>query len=104
MVHVLARIRRPRMETKMKQKSSQVEWSPEALAAMGEPNLVYVREVLAADVLADVDMEFPIITPEKGAVWYAVHAADGERIAVLEDRDLAFAAARGNDLKPVSVH
>lgn len=78
--------------------------SPEALAAMGGPNLVYVREVPAADVVAEASTPFSIVAPAADAVWYAVHAADGSRIAVLEDRAMAFAAARGNDLKPVSVH
>lgn len=84
--------------------------SREDLADMGGPNLVYVREVPAADVVAEVETDaqgeamFSFIKPDEGAIWYAVHAADGSRIAVLDDRDAAFAAARGHDLKPVSVH
>ena len=35
---------------------------------------------------------------------YAVHGVDGERLAVVGDRKLAFMLARQNDLSPVSVH
>ncbi len=76
--------------------------STEELAAMGGPNMVYVREVPAADVLADTPMRD--VTVKEGAIWYAVHASDGSRLAVLDDRDTAFATARGHDLNPVSAH
>jgi hypothetical protein len=39
-----------------------------------------------------------------GATGFAIHAADGTQIAVLPDRDLAFATVRQHDLEPVSVH
>jgi hypothetical protein len=39
-----------------------------------------------------------------GTVAYAVHAADGTQIAVLADRDVAFATVRQHDLEPLSVH
>jgi hypothetical protein len=35
---------------------------------------------------------------------YAVHDTDGERLALVRDRDLAFVLARQNDLSPVHVH
>jgi hypothetical protein len=35
---------------------------------------------------------------------YAVHDADGQRLALVKDRELAFVLARQNDLAPVSVH
>ena len=40
----------------------------------------------------------------KGVKLYAVHLADGRRIAVMDDRERAFAAAVQHDLVPVSVH
>lgn len=74
-----------------------------ALALLGAPELVYVRAVSARDVMADP--EFPSdIKIDPNATWYAVHAASGERLAVLDDRAAAFAAARGHELRPVSVH
>ena len=41
---------------------------------------------------------------DNGTEAFAVHAADGARIAVLANRDLAFAVVRQNDMEPVSVH
>jgi hypothetical protein len=35
---------------------------------------------------------------------YSVHRPDGERLALVRDRDLAFLLARQHDLAPVSVH
>lgn len=35
---------------------------------------------------------------------YAVHDADGERLALVKDRSLAFMLARQNELTPVSAH
>ncbi|MYA88929.1 MAG: DUF1150 family protein, partial [Boseongicola sp. SB0662_bin_57] len=35
---------------------------------------------------------------------YAVHSSDGERLALVKDRSLAFILARQNDLAPVNVH
>ncbi|HEV2336355.1 MAG TPA: DUF1150 family protein, partial [Stellaceae bacterium] len=50
----------------------------------------------------DVAYVKPIL--DNGAEVYAVHAADGTRIAVIANRDLAFAVVRQNDMEPVSVH
>lgn len=82
------------------------QFTTEAFAALGGPDLVYVRPVRAGEVLGE--------TPEEQAqgafalhpsqTLYAVHRADGERLAVLIDRDTAIAAALANDLAPVSVH
>jgi hypothetical protein len=41
---------------------------------------------------------------DDGTESFAVHAADGTRIAVLANRDLAFVVVRQNDMEPVSVH
>ncbi len=35
---------------------------------------------------------------------FAVHKADGERLALVRDRKLAFILARQHDLSPVHVH
>ena len=75
----------------------------EALAALGAPELVYIREVSAAEVLAETELP-EHVTLDPNAILYAVHAADGSRLAVLDNRQAAFAAARGNELRPVSVH
>ena len=44
------------------------------------------------------------ITLENGETAFAIHAADGQEMAVMADREVAFATVRQNDLEPVSVH
>ena len=69
-------------------------FSTEAFAALGAPYLVYVRPVSGAEILASVPsaaVEGFQLTPDQ--TLYAVHRADGERLAVLTDRDSAVAAA-----------
>ncbi|MFQ5985441.1 MAG: DUF1150 family protein [Alphaproteobacteria bacterium] len=61
--------------------------SAQAFAALGAPYLAYINRVEAG-----------------GTVSYAIHAADGTVLAVVPDREVAFAAARQNGLEPVSVH
>jgi hypothetical protein len=77
----------------------------EDFAGLGAPDLVYVREIKAADVLVDAQVETAQgleIDPDQ--TLYAVHGADGERLAVMIDRDSAFAAAVAHELEAVSVH
>lgn len=77
----------------------------EDLRGLGAPDLVYVREIRAADVLDDVPMtDVPGLSIDPAAILYAVHGADGERLAVMMDREAAFAAAVAHELEPVSVH
>lgn len=83
----------------------------EDFKGLGAPDLVYVREIRAADVLADVmtgaavrEVESQTLAIDPEAVLYAVHGADGERLAVMMDRETAFAAAVAHELEPVSVH
>ncbi len=77
----------------------------EAFAALGAPNLDYVRAIKAAEIMADTPVEtirgFDL-RPEQ--ILYAVHRADGARLAVLGDRNSAIAAALAHELAPVSVH
>jgi hypothetical protein len=61
--------------------------SASELAMLGVQDLAYIKRVV-------ID----------GATGYAVHAADGTEIAVLSDRDVAFATVRQHDLEPLSVH
>jgi hypothetical protein len=79
--------------------------TPEAFAALGGPNLVYVRPVTAAEIMADTPLEqirgFDL-KPDQ--TLYALHRADGARLAVLGDKDSAMAAALAHELAPVSVH
>ncbi|CAN5333446.1 DUF1150 family protein [soil metagenome] len=77
----------------------------EAFAALGGPDLVYVRPIKAAEILASTpaaQIEGFKLDPDQ--TLYAVHRADGERLAVMTDKDSAVAAALAHELAPVSVH
>jgi hypothetical protein len=63
--------------------------------------LVYVRRVEVDDLPSAVRQEALEGGLER---LYAVHRADGEQVALVGDRSLAFTLARQNDLTPVSVH
>ena len=79
--------------------------SKKELAELGAPDLVYVREISGAEIIASTPVAAAKglkIDPEQ--TLYAVHSADGERLAVVTDRDTAFAAAVAHELEPVSVH
>ncbi|MEM8936609.1 MAG: DUF1150 family protein [Pseudomonadota bacterium] len=87
-------------------KAEKAPVSVRELAEMGGRKLVYITAVTAADVMDDLvdengHLPFDI---EKNETLYSVHAADGERIALVGSRDLAFAAARQHEMNPVSVH
>jgi len=79
--------------------------STEAFAALGAPELVYVRPVTGAEILADTPIEqirgFDI---EPDQVLYALHGADGSRLAVMSDKETAVAAAQAHELAVVSLH
>ncbi len=64
-----------------------------------QTNLVYVRPVAVADLPDEVRNEVGDMD-----TIYAVHRADGERLALVKDRKLAFMLARQNDFAPVTVH
>lgn len=61
--------------------------SAKDFAKLGLPVMAYVKPV-----------------GEGAETAYGVFSADGQQMAVLANRDLAFAAARQNEFEPVSVH
>ena len=65
----------------------------------GGKRIVYVREVKTADLPEE-------IRAQTGGLdhLYAIHAADGEVLALVPDRAQAFVVARQNAMSPVSVH
>lgn len=62
-------------------------------------NIVYVRPVKVAELPTEVREQ--VVGLDQ---LYAVHDADGARLALVKDRKLAFVLARQNELAPVSVH
>lgn len=63
------------------------EFSPEAFAMLGAPDLAYVR---------------PVATQMGPA--FGIFAANGQNVGLAESLEHAFAAAREHDLAPVYVH
>lgn len=62
--------------------------SPQAMLQLGLEDMAYVKPVSGQD----------------GATHFAVHTADGTRVADFASLEIAFAACRQNDLEPLSVH
>ncbi len=71
----------------------------ETLPEIAEDRTVYVREVMVADLPEDVQEQ-----AEGAESLFAVHATDGERLALVKERGLAFDLARQNNFSPVTVH
>lgn len=73
--------------------------TPYQFDQIDENRIVYVRPVAVADLPDEVREQARGIDR-----LFAVHSADGERLALVRDRNLAFVLARQNDLAPVNVH
>lgn len=71
----------------------------EKIQEKDERPIVYVRPVIVEDLPDDIRQQ-----AEGVEDLYAVHDADGQRLALVRGRELAFALARQNDLTPVNVH
>ncbi len=61
--------------------------------------IVYVRPVPVADLPKEVRAHADGLDH-----IYAVHDADGARLAFVKDRKMAFILAQQNDMAPVNVH
>lgn len=64
-----------------------------------QDRIVYVRPVAVADLPDEIRQQASGTTH-----IYAVHNAEGERLALVRDKRLAFVLAKQNDLAPVNVH
>ncbi|MCF6444088.1 DUF1150 domain-containing protein [Nereida sp. MMG024] len=60
---------------------------------------VYVKPVGLAELPEDVRAQAGDVDQ-----LFAVHNSDGEQLALVADRKLAFVLARQNDMEPVTVH
>jgi hypothetical protein len=61
--------------------------------------VVYVKAVAVVDLPKDVQASVP-----GRELLYAVHDAEGEQLALVADRKMAFVLARQHDYAPVAVH
>ena len=77
-----------------------VQEKAEKLQKIGAVALSIAAEILAS--VPSAQIQGFELAPDQ--TLYAVHRADGERLAVLTDRDSAVAAALAHELAPVSVH
>ena len=78
-------------------KNEQAIPAPEQFG-LSNTNMVYVRSVRADELGPE------IVTPEGVETLYALHDIQGRRLALFDDRQVAFAVARQNDLEAMSVH
>ncbi|HBS37582.1 MAG TPA: DUF1150 domain-containing protein [Rhodobacteraceae bacterium] len=62
-------------------------------------DLVYIKTVEVTELPLNLQRQ---VGSDK--TLYAVHKADGERVAVVENRALAYSLARDNDLTPMTLH
>jgi len=62
-------------------------------------DLVYIKTVEVSELPLNLQRQ---VGSDK--TLYAVHKADGERVAVVENRALAYSLARDNDLTPMTLH
>jgi hypothetical protein len=70
----------------------------DAMKAEGN-RIVYVRAVAVIDLPEEIRLQADGLE-----TLYALHRGDGERLALVADKGMAFALAREHDLAPVSVH
>ncbi|MEL6641813.1 MAG: DUF1150 family protein [Pseudomonadota bacterium] len=62
-------------------------------------NIVYVKEIETTDLPADLQAEAGDLE-----TIFSVHNADGEQLALVANRSLAFHLAREHKMVPVTVH
>lgn len=67
--------------------------------APNENRIVYVKTVDVTDLPTEVQGKVDGLEQ-----LYAVHDSDGQQLALVADRKLAFQLARQNDYAPVAVH
>ncbi len=65
----------------------------------GQTRIAYVRPISVSDLPDELQEQVEGV--EK---LYAVHGENGERLALVNGRNLAFTLARQNDFTPVHVH
>jgi hypothetical protein len=73
---------------------------------MNDSSIINPRHMTTRDLalFGVQDLAFIKAVSVNDEVGYAIHAADGTQMALVTDRDVAFAAVRQHGLEPVSVH
>ncbi len=65
----------------------------------GDERIVYVRPVSVADLPEEIQAQAGGLQ----TIW-SVHRPNGDRVALVADRGMAFALSLQNDMVPVSTH
>jgi hypothetical protein len=71
---------------------------PTMTPGVGGERIVYIRPVAVAELPEEARAHID------GDAVYAIHDSNGNRLAFVADRKLAFTVARQNAMTPVSVH
>jgi len=66
--------------------------------ALGQ-GIVYVKPVAVSDLPQDVQEQAGELDQ-----LFAVHNSDGDQLALVADRRMAFALARHHDMRPLTLH
>ena len=69
------------------------------LADRSDDRLVYVKPIALSELPAEVREQAGDVKQ-----LFALHNSDGEQLALVANRRLAFALARENDMSPMAVH
>lgn len=77
--------------------------SPFDVTLVDPMRLAYIKPMGAKEALA-LGVVPPGIKLPEGITLYAIHAADGTRLAVMDSWASAYGAAVENEFVPVSVH
>ncbi|MFV0360100.1 DUF1150 family protein [Tropicimonas sp.] len=72
---------------------------PAAEGPVGGQAIVYVRPISVSELPDEIRRQAPDTT-----TLYSVHDASGQRLALVNGRELAFTLARQYDFVPVNVH
>lgn len=75
--------------------------SDEALAKLGMRSIAYIRPVSVEDLRDEVE---GLDDVPGDAQFYALHRADGQRVAIMQTRETAVHVARENSMEAVNVH
>jgi hypothetical protein len=87
--------------TELQERAALRDLTPDAMADIGLETHVYVRPMQARDLADEIKGQIDV-QPD---TWlYAVHAANGVRVAIVDTRVGAFDGARAYGYEPLSVH
>lgn len=82
-------------------RADRLHMSDDALAELGLNTHVYVRAMRARDLEDEIRGQIDV-APD---TWlFAVHAANGARLAIVDSHEGAFQGARAYGYEPLSVH